>query len=268
MFKEAAISGKKVIMGLVHLQPLPSTPFYKDGDMQRSIEKALHDADALIKGGADGCLIQSVDRIYPSTDDTDYARVAGLSVIVDRVRQMTGPDFFIGAQLMWNCITPSIAAAKVAGANFTRCSVLVGSSDSQFGVINANPLMVADYIKKIGAQDIELISEISGYHHKGGYDKASLQGLVQSSMTVGAHAVEIMAKDEALNNQMVQDIKAMRSDIPVILGGGTDVENCKRRLQYADGALVGSCFEDGKWGGPINWETVKAYVDQVRELER
>ena len=32
MFKEAAQSGKKVIIGLVHLHPLLGTPYYKEGD--------------------------------------------------------------------------------------------------------------------------------------------------------------------------------------------------------------------------------------------
>jgi len=268
MFKEAALSGKKVIIGLVHLHPLLGTPYYKEGDMQKSIDKALHDAEALMKGGADGCLIQSVDKIYSAEDDTDYGRVAALAAITDRVRQMTGPDFFIGAQLMWNNITPSLAVCKAAGANFTRCSCLVGSTQSNYGLVNANPLKVAEYRNKIGAHDVEMLSEISGYHHTGTYDKAGLMALVSASMNAGASAVEIMAKDEELNNRMCQDIKSVNKNIPIILGGGTDVENCKRRLQYADGALVGSCFEDGKWGGPINWETVKAYVQNVRELEK
>ena len=55
--------------------------------------------------------------------------------------------------------------------------------------------------------------------------------------------------------------------IPVILGGGTDVTNCKERLRYADGALVGRAFEDGKWGGPVIGSIVADYVRNVRQLE-
>lgn len=268
MFLEAMNTDHKLIIGLVHLCPLPGTPFYTQGDLQKSIDKALYDAKALLDGGADGCLIQSVDRVYPNTDDTDYARVAGISVVTSKVRDLVGPEFIIGAQLMWNCITPSIAACKAAGANFTRCSALVGSVDSSFGRIEANPLKVQEYIQKINAQDVELLAEISGYHHVGEYNKTALQQLASSAKTVGAKAVEVMAKDEAFNNQLVQDIKQAQPLLPVILGGGTDLENCARRLSLADGALVGSCFENGNWGGNIDSNTVKQYVQKVRAIEK
>ena len=55
--------------------------------------------------------------------------------------------------------------------------------------------------------------------------------------------------------------------IPVILGGATNVENCADRLRYADGALVGTAFEGGKWGGPIIGSIVADYVRKVRQLE-
>ena len=268
MFKN--LNGHKLIIGLVHLKPLPGTPLYEEGMLEASIEKALSDTAALIKGGADGCLIQSVDKIYPSGDDTDYARVAGMSVIVREVRKMAGPDFKIGCQLMWNCITPSLAIAKVCGADFTRCTALVGTTSSPFGTIEANPLKVQTYRNSINAKNVAMIAEVSGYHfHAGAYDKSLIQTLAKNAMTSGgADAVEVMHGDEEINNRMVQDIKAFNPSIPVVLGGGTNVENCARRLLYADAALVGSAFENGNWGGPIDAETVKRYVDNVRRIEK
>lgn len=67
---------------------------------------------------------------------------------------------------------------------------------------------------------------------------------------------------------MVADLKAARPDVKVILGGGTNVENVKRRLALADGAIVGACFENGSWGGPVCEDTVRAYIEQVRQLEK
>lgn len=264
MFKN--LNGKKLIIGLVHLLPMPGTPLYQEGNIGKMTEKAIQDCKALQEGGADGGLLQSVDVIYPATDDTDYARVATISMIAGRVRAEVGTEFKIGVQLMWNCITPSLAACKAVGADFTRCSVLVGRSDSMYGRVEANPLVVMEYRNKIQANGVAMISEISGYHNKGEYDKALLQEKAGSSMRVGADAVEVMAKDFDLNEQLIKDVKAL-GDIPVILGGGTTVGNCKDRLRYADGALVGSAFEGGKWGGPIIGSIVADYVKHVRELE-
>jgi len=264
MFKEAI--GKKMVFGLIHLKPLPSTPFFKEGDIEASIEKAVHDAQALEAGGADGCLVQSVDRVYPATDDTDYARVATIAVITNEVKRVVSSDFKVGVQLMWNCITPSIAAAKAGGAVFTRCSALIGKTDSPFGTIEANPNKVMSYRKNIGAESVDLIAEIAGYHFLGDYSKDKIVMLAHQALTIGADAVEVYHKDEQTNNRMVADIKEAFPGLPVVLGGGTNIENVTSRMKLADVALVGKCFENDNWGGNIDVEAVKRYVENLRKI--
>lgn len=267
MFKEARDQNKKLVFGLVHLRPMPGTPFYTDGDLEASIEKAVKDAKALENGGASGCLIQTVDKVYPSTDDTDYVRVACMSVVANEVKRAVGPDFKVGVQIMWNCITPSLAVAKSVNADFTRCTALVGTTESPYGMVQADPLKVLEYRRKIEAEGVELIAEVGGYHRPHfveGYDRDLLLGFVRSANTLGVHAVEIMHKDEEINNKMAQDIRAAFPNMPIVLGGGTNVSNVRSRLAHADAALVGSCFQDGNWGGPINEATVAAYMEQVR----
>jgi hypothetical protein len=259
---------KKLIFGLIHLKPLPGTPLYEEGLFEESLEKARQDAQALYRGGADGCLVQTVDRIYPSTDDTDYARVSAMAIITHAVKEVTGPEFHVGAQIMWNCITPSLAVAKVAGASFTRATALIGTTTSAYGIINANPLKVQNYRKFIGAQDIGIIAEVQGYHFDWVGGDVPIQQKARMAMNVGANAIEVMHADEDKNNQMVHDIKAMNPDIPVILGGKTNLDNVASRLKVADGALVGSCFEGGNWGREIDENIVREYVDIVRSLEK
>lgn len=257
-------AGRKHIIGLVHLLPLPGTPFYKDESLCENIEKAVADVQALVRGGAHGCLIQTVDRVYPSGDDTDYARVAAITLIVDAVRKAAPEGFLVGVQLMWNCITPSLAVAKVCGADFVRCTALVGVSDSPYGTIEANPLKVQAYRRQIGAQDIALIAEIQGYHVKGA-DEDPIKALCSRAYFAtyaGADAVEIVDKDEETNGRMARAIRAM--GIPVVLGGATNAENASRRMADADMALVGSSFEKKGWGGAIDEEAVRAYMDSMR----
>ena len=134
---------KKYIIGLVHLMPLPGTPFY-EGNLTAVIDKAVRDATALSRGGAHGCLIQTVDRAYSNEDDTDYARVAAITLVASAVKQAVPASFLVGVQLMWNCITPSLAVAKVCGADFIRCTAMVGVSESPYGMVEAQPLKVQE----------------------------------------------------------------------------------------------------------------------------
>lgn len=269
MFQEARKKNQKLIFGLIHLLPMPGTPFYRDGDYGESVKKAVRDAKALENGGAAGCLIQTVDKVYPTGDDSDYVRATCLSVIANEVKRAVGPEFKVGVQLMWNCITPSLAVAKAVQADFTRCTALFGQTASPFGgVINGDPLKVLEYRRKIGAEQVELLAEIAGYHFHGGYDKEALLSRVSSAVMVRADAIEIMSKDEELNNRMGQDIRQAYPDMPIILGGGTDVNSAQSRLRYADGALVGRCFEGENWGGGIDESIVAAYMKEVAKISK
>ena len=106
---------KKIVLGMVHLLPLPGTPFYQEGNVERALTKAVADATALYHGGADGCLIQTVDRVYPAADEADYARVAAMAAIAKAVADATGPEFQIGIQIMLNALKASVAVATVCG---------------------------------------------------------------------------------------------------------------------------------------------------------
>lgn len=259
---------KKVVIGMIHLKPMPGTPHYQEGDFEKSLSKAVADARALYDGGADGCLIQTVDKVYPAKDEADYTRVAGMAAIVHAVAQETGPEFQIGVQIMWNALTASAAVAKVAGASFQRCTALVGTSMSPFGLVEANPYEFLKFRRSIGAEHIKLVAEVSGMHfHWYGEDKP-VADVARSAVMVGAHAVEIANPDEETSNHLIREIKKANPGLPVILGGYTNHENAARRLAEADGAFVGTCLEKGKWGSEIDVDKVRAYVDIVRNLEK
>ena len=109
MWNFNTLGQKKVIIGLIHLLPLPGTPFYEVGNEQKALDKAVADATALYEGGADGCLVQTVDRIYPVGEDVDFARLAAMATIVRSVADATGPEFQIGVQILWNALRASLA---------------------------------------------------------------------------------------------------------------------------------------------------------------
>ncbi len=267
MFKTFKEKKEKLVIGLIHLKPMPGTVYYEDGDFEASIEKAKKDAIALQNGGAHGCLLQTVDRVYSNTDDTDYVRATCLAVIANEVKKVVSKDFKIGVQIMWNCITPSLAVAKSVNADFTRCTALIGETESQFGRIEANPLKVFEYRNKIEANDVDMIAEIFGYHFKDDFDEEIILSNVSSVQMVGAQAVEVMGKTDEMNNAIVDVIKKNYPEVPIVLGGGTNLDNVKIRMRNADAVLVGSCFENAEWGGNIDESIVKEYMKKIHELE-
>jgi uncharacterized protein len=256
---------KKVVIGMVHLLPLPGTPFYQEGTLERTVEKAVADATALYHGGADGCLIQTVDRVYPAADEADYARVAAMATIAKAVADATGPEFQIGIQIMLNALKASLAVAKVCGGSFLRCTALVGTTVTAAGMVEANPLEFLTYRAQIGAQQVKLIAEVNSRHFRWLGD-TSTADIARMAARVGANAVEVAHPDEETNARLVRDIKQAMPHLPVILGGYTTHDNVARRLAEADGVFVGVCLKTDGWDGRVDIERVRAYVNIVAGL--
>ncbi|MFN8569113.1 MAG: BtpA/SgcQ family protein [Kouleothrix sp.] len=256
---------KKVMLGMIHLGAMPGTPFYEEGSYEATFEKALADARALYEGGADGCLVQTVDRVYVKGDDSDPARVAGVANIVRAIDQATGPEFQVGVQIMRNALKASLAVAKVCNGSYLRCGALVGATLTAHGMVEANPHEVLQYRALIGAQHVKLIAEIESMHFQwfGGKPVAEV---ARAAMQVGAAAVSLGSPDEALTLQMIRDVKRAVPGLPVILAGYTNHANAARMLAEADGAFVGTCLERDGWAGPIDVERVREYAAIVRSL--
>lgn len=256
---------KKIVIGMVHLLPLPGTPFYQEGNVEKSLTKAVADATALYAGGADGCLIQTVDRVYPTTDEADYARVAAMAAITKAVADATGPTFSIGVQIMLNALKASLAVATVCGGSFLRCTALVGATLSTSGMVEAKPLEFLTYRNHIGGQRIKLIAEVNSMHFRWMGERTTAE-VARMAARVGADAVEVAHPDEETNNHLVREIKQALPHLPVILGGHTNHANVARRMAQADGAFVGTCLQGEGWGGRIDLERVRSYVKIVESL--
>ncbi|GAA2348816.1 BtpA/SgcQ family protein [Streptomyces violaceusniger] len=259
---------RKSVLGMVHLRPLPGTPFYEEGSLEKILETAVSSARALHEGGADGCLIQTVDRVYSVEDESDPARTAAMSLIVRAVVQATGPEFQVGVQLMRNALKASLAVAKVAGGTYIRAGAVVGATLTTHGMVQADPLGVMEYRGKIGAMGIKVIAEVDSMHFRWFGEEKTTAEVARAARYVGADAVSLCHPDEDTALEMIASVRRAVPDVPVLLAGHTNHDNAARLMAAADGAFVGTCLERGGWGGQIDIDRVKRYVDIVRALER
>lgn len=260
-------TGRKCILGMVHLQPLPGTPYHEPGSFHRTLETAVASARALHEGGADGCLVQTVERVYSVDDDADPARVAAATLVVQAVVDATGGGFLVGVQLMRNAVRASLAVAKVAGASFVRAGALVGATMTEHGLVRANPMAVMEYRNKIGARDVEIVADVDSGAFRWFGEERPAGDVAKRALAVGADAVAVGHPDEEEALRKVESVRRTAPGARVFLSGGTTHANAARLLAAVDGAFVGACLESGGWGGRIDAERVRAYVRIARELE-
>lgn len=261
------LPGHKTVLGMVHLAPLPGTPFYAEGSFDRIIDRAVESARALHDGGADGCLVQTVDRVYSVLDECDPARAAAMAIIVRSIAQATGSGFHIGVQIMRNAVQASLGVAKVAGGAFVRAGALVGATLTEHGLMTAAPLDVMSYRAGLQAWDIDVVADVGSMQYRWFGDDRSVGDVARRAVNVGANAVALGDPDEAVTLAMIESVRSAVPGVPIILAGYTNHANAARLLAVADGAFVGTCLEQGGWGGAIDRDRVRSYVDIVRSLE-
>jgi membrane complex biogenesis BtpA family protein len=248
---------------MVHLEPLPGTPFHEPGSFERLLATAVSSACALARGGAHGCLVQTVDRVYEAHDESDPARTAAMGIIVHAVKQATPHSFTVGVQMMRNAIVPSLGVAKVTGAQFIRATALVGSSHSDGGTLRGDPYAAMDYRKRIDAGDVLVIADIATLHHR---PSEEVGELARRAARAGAGAVAVGNPDERRSLEWIASVRRSAPQVQVFLSGHTNHNNAARLLLHADGAFVGTCFEKGAWGGVIDEESVAEYIRIIRTL--
>ncbi|MEV8093603.1 BtpA/SgcQ family protein [Kitasatospora sp. NPDC085879] len=262
--------GRKTVIGMIHLKPLPGTPFHEEGGFGEILETAVASAVALRDGGADGCLVQTVDRVYSTEDECDPARAVAMGLVVDAVTRATGggADFRVGVQIMRNALSASLAVAKVAGGSFIRAGALVGMTLSPHGMVQADPLRTAEYRRRIAADGIGVIAEVDSMHFRWFGEPKPTGEVARAARGMGADAVSLGSPDEEYTLDAIASVRRCAPGLPVLLAGHTDHANAARLLAEADGAFVGTCLEQGGWGGRIDTDRVKAYMDIARSLER
>jgi uncharacterized protein len=264
--RELVLGKGKVVLGMVHLRPLPGTPYYEEGSLGRILDDAIRSARALHEGGAAGCLVQTFDRVYRVDDDSDPARIAAMALIVRAIVEATGEEFHVGVQMMRNAVTASLGLAAVAGGSFIRAGALVGMTLTPHGMVQADPLGVMEYRAKIGARSIRILADVDSmqFHWFGGGMETA--DVARGAALVGADAVVVADPDENRTLAMIAAVRSAVPGLPILLGGHTNHGNAARLLAAADGAFVGSCLEKDGWGGAIDVTLVRGYMGVVRGL--
>lgn len=268
MSLEKCFGKQRVLLGVVHLPPLPGSPGY-GGSMDDVIEWALADARALEEGGLDGAVVENFgdapffpDRVPPET-------VAAMAVAVAEIRKQT--RFPLGINVLRNDAHSALALASACGAQFIRVNIHTGSAVTDQGVISGRayetlrimeslwaktperrPLLLADVAVKhatpLGTQVLDQIAEDT--FHRGGADALLVTG-------------EGTGKQSSFDD--VQRIRKAVPDAPVLMASGITEKTAARAVREAHGAIVGSWLKrDGEVGQPVDIDRVRALVEAAR----
>lgn len=239
--------GRKPLIGMVHLLPLPGSPRW-GGSMQAVLDRALADVAALAEGGMDGVLVENFLDAPFFGDPVPAETVAAMARVVGRVTAASPVP--VGVNVLRNDARAALGVAVATGASFVRVNVHTGIMWTDQGTLegraaeslrlrvalDADVAILADVLVKHATPPpgLTVADAAADTWHRGLAD-----GLIVTGSGTG------MATDL----DRVAEARAGAPRAAVLVGSGVTPDSVGRVLEMADGAIVGSCLGVGGVAG-------------------
>ncbi len=257
----------KPVIGMIHLWPLPGSPGYSGYGMQTIIDHALRDAEALVRGGVDGLIVENMWDLpyYVGADVKPEAMTTQAVAAAEVVKSFPLP---VGINVIHNGGIVCLSIAVAARARFIRVCILTGSRLWDTGELDHG--CAADLMRKrkeLCAEDIHIFADVDKKHSVS-FPGLDLATHIEWTEFYGADALIVTGRmtGAAPDVEKVREAKSLATR-PILVGSGSNQQNITAFLQYADGVIVGSSLKkDGVMQNPVDEKRVRAFVDAVRAV--
>lgn len=242
--------GPKILIGLIHLRPLPGAPRYS-GEFSDVVESALTDAVAWQKGGADALCVENYGDAPFWKNEVPPETVAGMAAVGAEIRRTTGLP--LGFNVLRNDSRAALALCAACGGSFLRVNVLVNAAVTDQGILEGE---AASLLRARSHFDprVRILADLRVKHatplaprpvEEEAFDlveRALADGIILTGPRTGAEA----------SVEEVERIRRILPLTPILVGSGVTEENLPNYLSASDGALVGSSVKTQTIESPVD----------------
>lgn len=260
-FLESFKTSTPVIIGAVHLPPLPGYPEFPGFDT--AIVNAIADAQALEAGGASAIIFENNYDI-PHTSSVQPEVVAAMTRVgLELTKQCKIP---VGISVLWNDYRSALGIAKALNLSFIRIPVFVDTVKISYGVMSGDPADVLKIREALGAEEVALFTDIHVKHAEL-LGSESIEVTAQAAIDNGSDALIVTGKWTG-DAPVMEELKTLRANVggfPILCGSGVDEHNVSNLFEYANGAIVSTSLKEGLIDtGQVN---LKPYDDRISEAK-
>lgn len=252
------------LIGMVHLLAMPGTPDH-GGRIQAIVDHALKDAETLKRAGFDVLLLENMHDLPYLRREVGHEVSSLMALIGYRIKQEMGLP--TGLQILAGANQAALAAAHTAGLDFIRAEGFVFGHVADEGWMDADAGPLLRYKKMIGAEKVLILNDIKKKH-------AAHTVTADVSLLETAKAAEFFKSDGVIVTGTATGHAASQADLqlihrktnlPVLVGSGTTVDNIKSFQPLCDGFIIGSSIKtNGDWRNPVDLEAAQRLVDAFR----
>ena len=258
-------SQRKVLIGVVHLKPLPGSPRHRQ-TMADIIKFAVADAAAYERGGAHAIFIENFGDVPFTKTNVAPETIAAMTAAGCAVRAAV--KLSIGFNVLRNDARAALALCAACGGDFIRVNVHSGTMLTDQGIIEGDAYHTLRYRESI-APGAKIFADVH-VKHAVPLGDWSLEDAANDTAERGLADALIISGVGTGKAADIGDVERVRQACPhakILLGSGVNVGNVKSFLQVADGVIVGSSLKrDGKLSNPVDAKRVAALAKAVEKI--
>jgi hypothetical protein len=256
------------LIGVVHLLPLPGDPGYRDGGFAAAYARAQADAEALVRGGVDGLIVENFGSA-PFVKGTGHDRIpaqqaAALAHVSHACKQLGVP---VGVNCLRNDGMTALGIAAACGLDFVRINVHIGAYVTDQGLIEGEAHATLRWRQQLDASRVEIWADVLVKHAAPLAPiepETATRDCVQRGM---ADAVVVTGEATGLpvSVQLLERVRSVCAGRPVVIGSGLSPERVSELLPWAEAAIVGTWVKhEGQVRNPVDPDRVRALVEACR----
>jgi membrane complex biogenesis BtpA family protein len=255
---------RPLLLGVVHLQPLPGAPGHRPGSPWR--RRAASDARAYAEAGFDGVLVENfgdapffAGRVPPETS-------ASLAVAAHAVRDAVPPAVAVAVNVLRNDGRAAVAIAAAAGLDFVRINVLAGAFVTDQGLVEGEAAQLLRDRARL-APHLKILADVRVKHAAPLAPRPIEEEALDLVERAGADALIVTGSrtGRAVDREELASLRKALPEAFLLVGSGTSRHTVRGLLADADGAIVGSAVKrGGRTDAPVDKRRAAAFVHAAR----
>jgi uncharacterized protein len=256
-------SNGRVLIGVVHLLPLPGSPRFRGG-LQQILDRAGADAAAYEKGGASAVIIENFGDVPFTAGSVSPETIAAMARAAAVVRAAT--QLPVGFNVLRNDARAALGLAAACGGCFIRVNVHTGVMLTDQGIIQGQAYETVRTRAHLCPQT-QILADIHVKHAvplgdeplqnaaRDAWERGQADALIVSGPGTGLPA---LAAD-------IQTVREICPDAPILIGSGFNADNAREFLPWINGAIVGTSLKkNGRISNPVDPARVKKLVRAMK----
>ena len=258
------VAQKKLLLGVVHLNPLPGSPRFRGEPLAKIIDDARANCDALLEAGFDGYVLENFGDV-PFYPERVPAHV--LTCMTRVASELPRENKFVVANVLRNDAAGALSVAAAAGLQAIRVNVHCGTMVTDQGIIEGRAAETVRLRREV-APDVAILADVdvkhatplaSGFSLPDAACETAYRGLADALIVTGRSTGAEAAPTD------VEVVRRAVPDRPTFVGSGVTAESVERWLRIADGVIVGSWLkEDGQVEKAVDARRARDFIHAAR----